>query len=372
MYGAPLDEERYDAVVEACALKPDFKIFEDGDSTEIGARFVLLASLAKLRTDLGPQRCLTERWSEGSCCPCSCGLSAYQGCPARRSPQVSSIHRRDHTLSADNWNSAVDSHTARRLLDKLFRGPLLANRTVVLVTHHVELMLPAASHIVRLLDGRVDAFGTIAELRAKGLLEEIKHEAELEQEHDAPPAEDAKAAVVDDKKAKKLVEEEARAVGAVQWRIYKTYLKAAAYITWVGILILIVVSQAFRIGQLLWIRIWGEASSGVVIQPHSGVSSKSFFVQSAPPTAVQHPFDMLHVESFKTFNGAVSETVRVLATWPDADEHPLYYVGIYAGISIGGAIAGLLMNIIEYIGAYRASKSLFKRLLVSVVRAPFR
>ena len=234
-------------------------------------------------------------------------------------------------------------------------------------------MLSAASHIVRLLDGRIDAFGTVAELRAKGLLEEIKHEAELEQEHDAPPPEDAKAAGADDKKAKKLVEDEARAVGAVKWRIYKTYLKASMYITWVGIVLLIVISQGVRVGQLLWIRIWGEASSEAVTQPaHASMPSMSLLVQSAPSIAGQRPFDMLHLESYTTFNGAISETVRVLTAWPNADEHPLYYVGIYAAISVGGALAGVLMNIVEYIGAYRASKTLFRQLLVSVVRAPFR
>ena len=36
-----MDPERYEAVLEACALKPDLAIFEDGDETEIGVRWVL-------------------------------------------------------------------------------------------------------------------------------------------------------------------------------------------------------------------------------------------------------------------------------------------------------------------------------------------
>ena len=40
LFGEPMDPVRYDAVLEACALKPDLAIFEDGDETEIGARFV--------------------------------------------------------------------------------------------------------------------------------------------------------------------------------------------------------------------------------------------------------------------------------------------------------------------------------------------
>ena len=40
LFGYPYDEQRYKAVIEACALKPDLDMLEDGDSTEIGARCV--------------------------------------------------------------------------------------------------------------------------------------------------------------------------------------------------------------------------------------------------------------------------------------------------------------------------------------------
>jgi ABC-type transport system involved in cytochrome bd biosynthesis fused ATPase/permease subunit len=38
LFGYPYDEERYNAVVECCALLPDLDMLEDGDATEIGSR----------------------------------------------------------------------------------------------------------------------------------------------------------------------------------------------------------------------------------------------------------------------------------------------------------------------------------------------
>jgi ABC-type transport system involved in cytochrome bd biosynthesis fused ATPase/permease subunit len=49
IFGQPFDEERYNDVVECCALRPDLDILEDGDDTEIGARGVSLSGGQKAR-----------------------------------------------------------------------------------------------------------------------------------------------------------------------------------------------------------------------------------------------------------------------------------------------------------------------------------
>jgi len=38
IFGKPFDPTKYDRVVEACALKPDFEILPAGDKTEIGEK----------------------------------------------------------------------------------------------------------------------------------------------------------------------------------------------------------------------------------------------------------------------------------------------------------------------------------------------
>ena len=87
-----------------------------------------------------------------------------------------------------------------------------------------------------MLDGRIDTQGTIKELRAQGVLEEITinakaeiREAEMvkeevvtaEGEEPKPPTEVAA------KVPRKLVEDEKRETGRVKWPVYNSYLKAS-------------------------------------------------------------------------------------------------------------------------------------------------
>jgi energy-coupling factor transporter ATP-binding protein EcfA2 len=46
----------------------------------------------------------------------------------------------------------------------------MKDRTVILVTHHVDLVLPAVSWVVKLNEGQVEAQGTVAQLRESGAL----------------------------------------------------------------------------------------------------------------------------------------------------------------------------------------------------------
>ena len=52
LFGKPYDEERYQMVIESCALKPDLEILTDGDQTEIGEKGMNLSGGQKLRMTL--------------------------------------------------------------------------------------------------------------------------------------------------------------------------------------------------------------------------------------------------------------------------------------------------------------------------------
>ncbi|KAJ7212815.1 multidrug resistance-associated ABC transporter [Mycena haematopus] len=335
LFGYPFDEARYKEVVECCALQPDLDVLEDGDATEIGARGVNLSGGQKARVAL-----------------------------------ARAVYVRSKFVLLDDPLSAVDSHTARLLFDKLLRGPLLAHRTVILVTHHVDLVLSGAHYLVRMLDGRIDTQGTVEDLRAQGLLDDIAHDATADAEADdseAPLAhndiadlddpEAAAAAVV--KKPRKLVKDEHRAIGGVKWSIYRAYLKASSYWIWGFLLFAVLVGQILSVGEKLWIKTWGSAyEQNNTVLFHSYQS----FASLNPEYPMEGAFNFAQVEASGLFN----------IKWPSAIEHPLFYVGIYAAIGLTTAFVSLCSVAAQYTGALRASRLLFKQLLVSVVRATFR
>lgn len=93
-----------------------------------------------------------------------------------------------------------------------------------------------------MLDGRIDTQGTVKDLRARGVLDDITHDesAEAHKEEQAAEAEASVDPAVEGeggeespateavKKPRKLIEEEKREEGSVKWNIYKTYLKASS------------------------------------------------------------------------------------------------------------------------------------------------
>ncbi|KAI0697630.1 multidrug resistance-associated ABC transporter [Cerioporus squamosus] len=352
LFGYPYDEERYKAVVECCALQPDLDMLEDGDATEIGARGVSLSGGQKARVAL-----------------------------------ARAVYAPSKYVLLDDPLSAVDSHTARFLFEKLLRGPLLANRTVILVTHHVELVLPGAHYLVRMLDGRIDTQGTIKELRASGVLEDIAQVEEIEAHNEEqavaavkenPNAEidadiDANgtqpAIVKEKKKPRKLVEAEHRETGSVKWHIYNTYLKASSYWTWGILFILIILTQVLGVGEKIWIKIWGDAYG----EGHT-VPTEHFSYSYRAYTEHQYVLDdgLAHFHHTTSVHAPSVPFTATNIRFPPAQEHPYFYIGIYAAISLSAGLVNILGVITQYTGALRASRILFDKLLKTVVRATMR
>lgn len=313
LFGKPYDKKKYDRVVEACALKPDFEMLPGADLTEIGEKGINLSGGQKQRVSL-----------------------------ARAVYADANIYFLDDPLSA------VDSHVGKHIFDKVI-GPqgLLKNKTRLLVTHSITF-LPQTDKIVVLKNGGISELGTYQELLdKKGSFSEflIQHITEAAEEDDereyikilfplilrmryyyyyfAVELDELKNQVgttlaeeisrkltrhrsrvsesvseagsdkingslqrqvstdsndrsvrhrsssveMDNKKqaaGEKLIEAEKTETGSVKWEVYKHYLKSIGLSLTVLTLILNMVFQGFSIGSNMWLSAWSTDNEIVV------------------------------------------------------------------------------------------------------------
>lgn len=61
-----------------------------------------------------------------------------------------------------------------------------------------------------------------------------------------------------------------------------------------------------------------------------------------------------------------------IGRFPSAEEHPMFYVTVFACIGLSAVAVNILGQIILAVGAYRASKRMFKDLLETVMKATMR
>lgn len=167
------------------------------------------------------------------------------------------MYSRASILLLDDVLSAVDAHTAHHLYENCLQGDLLRGRTVILVSHHVQLCSPGATYVVTLDNGRVMYAGDSQTFRSSGVIDGLiqsnktptdkEPQAEDEKVTDsemakvlgkeiepgsessstvAPTTDEDGKAVLAKRKPRKLIEEEARAVGRIGADIWKTYFLA--------------------------------------------------------------------------------------------------------------------------------------------------
>lgn len=188
--------------------------------------------------------------------------------------------------------SAVDSHTARHLFNECLRGPLAKNRTIILVTHAVGLVLPGTGFAVVLDGGSVVGADTPAALQAQGLFAEedladngesllIHHkegQPDREQENADVTVEDLESQTAEleqvDKQLKKdklavegvkgdkFFKSESQETGSIGWRVWQMYFSFLGTLPyWVLLIAVFIGSQAAQIESNQWIRVWSNSIS---------------------------------------------------------------------------------------------------------------
>ncbi|KAI8378125.1 P-loop containing nucleoside triphosphate hydrolase protein [Choanephora cucurbitarum] len=341
LFGLPYVESRYRDTLYACALDKDLSILEDGDQTEIGEKGITLSGGQKARVSL-----------------------------------ARAVYSRAQTILMDDVLSAVDAHTAKHLYEACLLGPLMANRTRILVTHHVKLCIKGSAYIVHIDNGRAALVGHPSELRQSGQLSTI---LEAEEEAEDQTEENAEEEVAieqtipsgsqqlsegerskDDKKPRTLVQDEVRATGMVKFRLYKLYVNmVGSALFWMIVVATVLGSRGLDVLESWWIKQWSQSyepeanSTYIMIQQDS--------VSSQPQVAFAHtPLFLNTVEHEDVFVSS------------QKDDSLNFYLGIYCLITIGNIFVGTARFAIVFWGVLRANKQLYAELLHRVFRAPLR
>ncbi|XP_068644652.1 ABC transporter C family member 10 [Aristolochia californica] len=207
LFGGPMDQKRYQEVVEKCSLVKDLEMLPFGDLTEIGERGVNLSGGQKQRIQL-----------------------------ARAVYQNADIYLLDDPFSA------VDAHTATSLFNECIMG-CLSEKTVLLVTHQVDF-LPAFNSVLLMSNGVIMCAAPYAHLLASSkefqeLVNAHKETAGTErlaqvvssQKHKAPAGEIKKVCMENQPSTLKvstgdqLIKQEEKELGDTGLKPYLQYLK---------------------------------------------------------------------------------------------------------------------------------------------------
>ncbi|PPQ69785.1 hypothetical protein CVT26_014173 [Gymnopilus dilepis] len=332
---APFDEARYQAVLDACALRQDLAIFDAGDMTEIGEKGITLSGGQRARIALARAMYSQAKASEIN----------Y--------PNLLTCEH-DQCILLDDPLAAVDMHTAQHLVSNCLAGDLARDRTIILVTHHITLCLPVASYLVELEKGKIAHQGTIPELEAKGLLRKVVETEDESSRQVLPtsptsPIQETYNEVDSDEETKprprrepsngKLIEAEARAEGRVTLRSYMTYLRAAGIFSWILTLAVTILIRAINIFNQVFLAQWGEAYE----KEYPALTALTQF-------KFHYPWEGL----------------------PSPNDNVRPWLMIYLYISIAGAICVLSYIVIGYYASLQASRRLFIALIQRLTRAPAR
>jgi len=101
----------------------------------------------------------------------------------------------------------------------------------------------------------------------------------------------------------------------------------------------------------------------------SFITPEHEFAAQSPMSAFHHLNSAAHHHALVHANMSfVTQDFKL----PPADKHPVFYVGVFAAIGIGGGLVLLLTLIVQYAAALKASKRMFRQLLDTVVHATMR
>ncbi|KAE8448168.1 hypothetical protein EG329_009772 [Mollisiaceae sp. DMI_Dod_QoI] len=289
LFSAPYEEARYRQVLEACALIPDMANFKHGDLSMVGENGVGLSGGQKARVSL-----------------------------------ARAVYSKANILLLDDPLSALDHQTADYIVRRCLAGPLVKDRTTILVTHRTELCLGMAKQAVQIENGRATL------LDPDTIPFEELHKIKSSDSANEDDLQDDKQ--IANTTPDKFIEEEFRAHGGVQASVYWEYIKAGKLKWWFVLIIVLALYRLIEVGETWFLKQWGEAYGAPVKEESSG------------------PFGDLPS--------------------PEVNIRP-WLIGFFL-IATAQAVAFLVSQGFMLVIIYKAGKELFERVMTKVTHATFR
>ncbi|KAF2719869.1 bile acid-transporting ATPase [Polychaeton citri CBS 116435] len=386
VFASKWDARRYKNVIVACSLQRDLEILDAGDQTLVGEKGVTLSGGQKQRISLA--------------------RALY--CNAR------------HVL-LDDVLSAVDAHTAKWIFDKALMGPLMYNRTCILVTHNATLCLPRAAFAAVMDNGRVTAQGSAMEVITSGQLAEdaskfdmkllsratstlpsrvpsgiggdgpLSSQADGETNghieieipngqingltHGEPLAKVISKDIPGmNSKADGGSNEETKATGGVKLSLIIMYLSSmGGWFYWSLAAVCFALQQVSQVATNVWIREWANAYTKrqAIAMMDTHRSSPVSHVRGG----ISGSFNCLRsgscIWTMPSF-GSEQQGAGITSTEDASGVNVKYYLGVYAALGLAFMIVTLLREAVLFGGSLAASKRIHRKLMNMVTHARFR
>ncbi|TLD32463.1 ABC transporter [Venturia nashicola] len=318
------EEERYQKVLDACELTTDLANFKSGDQSLIGENGIGLSGGQKARLAL-----------------------------------ARAVYNKARVLLLDDPLSALDHNTAESIVEKLFSGPLVQDRIVVLVTHRTNLVRHLNAKFVEIADGIVSVDDTLMNQNDSGSSSEQQSDSgstNVSEGVQSPKLKD------NDATPDKWTEDEHRNYGGIQRKVWWSYFKSGRLSWWALLIVMIATMRFFGVAQQWFYKALGEAYNNKKINLWTLIQHGGSKLQDEWSISSSHGTTMMNSTSF----------LNPIDHFPSPNDNVKPWLSLLFLIGVATSVALFLYGIAQLAAAYCASVTLFNRAMIRVTHATFR